>query len=161
MAKYLLAIVALLFCACASESTDVKDGVIIFDSSKEYPHMDLKLSDLADVSFIPLGGEDSVNFLTYSTSLPKSTYIDSSRIIMGDFSPWRDVVSKSNKSIYFFDSSGKFERSMGIWDKSKGSYPSFKRMAVLPSQEKVIAYSISYEPGELVEFSYDGNVRVV
>ena len=161
MAKYLLAIVALLFCACASESTDVKDGVIIFDSSKEYPHKDLKLSDLADVSFIPLGGEDSVNFLTYSTSLPKSTYIDSSRIIMGDFSPWRDVVSKSNKSIYFFDSSGKFERSMGIWDKSKGSYPSFKRMAVLPSQEKVIAYSISYEPGELVEFSYDGNVRVV
>lgn len=161
MAKYLLAIVALLFCACASESTDVKDGVIIFDSSKEYPHKDLKLSDLADVMFIPLGGEDSVNFLTYSTSLPKSTYIDSSRIIMGDFSPWRDVVSKSNKSIYFFNSSGKFERSMGIWDKSKGNYPSFNRMAVLPSQEKVIAYSISYEPGELVEFSYDGNVRVV
>ena len=62
MAKYLLAIVALLFCACVSESTDVKDGVIIFDSSKEYPHKDLKLSDLADVSFIPLGGEDSVNF---------------------------------------------------------------------------------------------------
>ena len=161
MAKYLLAIVALLFCACVSESTDVKDGVIIFDSSKEYPHKDLKLSDLADVTFIPLGGEDSVNFLTYSTSLPKSTYIDSSRIIMGDFSPWRDVVSKSNKSIYFFDSSGKFERSMGIWDKYKGNYPSFNRMAVLPSQEKVIAYSISYEPGELVEFSYDGNVRVV
>ena len=161
MAKYLLAIVALLFCACASESTDVKDGVIIFDSSKEYPHKDLKLSDFADVMFIPLGGEDSVNFLTYSTSLPKSTYIDSSRIIMGDFSPWRDVVSKSNKSIYFFDSSGKFERSMGIWDKRKGNYPSFNRMAVLPSQEKVIAYSISYEPGELVEFSYDGNVRVV
>lgn len=48
MAKYLLAIVALLFCACVSESTDVKDGVIIFDSSKEYPHKDLKLSDLAD-----------------------------------------------------------------------------------------------------------------
>ena len=161
MAKYLLAIVALLFCACVSESTDVKDGVIIFDSSKEYPHKDLKLSDLADVTFIPLGGEDSVNFLTYSTSLPKSTYIDSSRIIMGDFSPWRDVVSKSNKSIYFFDPSGKFERSMGIWDKYKGNYPSFNRMAVLPSQEKVIVYSISYEPGELVEFSYDGNVRVV
>ena len=161
MAKYLLAIVALLFCACVSESTDVKDGVIIFDSSKEYPHMDLKLSDLADVMFIPLGGEDSVNFLTYSCHLPESTYIDSCRIIMGDVSPWNDIVSKSSKSIYFFDSSGKFERSMGIWDKYKGNYPSFNRMAVLPSQEKVIAYSISYEPGELVEFSYDGNVRVV
>ena len=161
MAKYLLAIVALLFCACVSESTDVKDGVIIFDSSKEYPHKDLKLSDLADVTFIPLGGEDSVNFLTYSCHLPESTYIDSCRIIMGDVSPWNDIVSKSSKSIYFFDSSGKFERSMGIWDKYKGNYPSFNRMAVLPSQEKVIAYSISYEPGELVEFSYDGNVRVV
>ena len=160
MAKYLLAIVALLFCACASESTDVKDGVIIFDSSKEYPHKDLKLSDLADVMFIPLGGEDSVNFLTYSCHLPESTYIDSCRIIMGDVSPWNDIVSKSSKSIYFFDMSGKFEKSMGIWNKRTSSFPCYQYMAVLPSQEKIITYSIGYEPVKMIEFSFDGDVKV-
>lgn len=156
----LLFALVFILSACSSNQSDIVDGVIIFDSSKEYPHMDLKLSDLADVSFIPLGGEDSVNFLTYNCYLPESIYIDSYRIIIGDVVPERDVVSKTIKSIFFFDHTGKFERSMGIWNKYPRNLLSYKRMAVLPLQEKVIMHSRYSDPEEMVVFSFDGNVEI-
>ena len=62
--------------ACADNDSDIVNGVIMYDSSKIYPKLDVKLSDLADVSFIPLGGEDSINFLTSSVSITKNIYID-------------------------------------------------------------------------------------
>ena len=39
-------------------------SLINVDFSLEYPVMDLKISDIADISYIPLGGKDSARLLT-------------------------------------------------------------------------------------------------
>lgn len=142
--------------ACADNDSDIVNGVIMYDSSKIYPKLDVKLSDLADVSFIPLGGEDSINFLTSSVSITKNIYIDSTIIIVGDCSPSKDILSKSTKSIYFFQPSGKFIRSAGIWNKYPHSGKSYIFMSVLPLQEKVVTHTAFYEPGSMVAFSFNG-----
>lgn len=52
--------------ACTVQNSDVAERVIRFDNSKVYPSLNLKLSDLADVSYVPLGGETPLRRCRYS-----------------------------------------------------------------------------------------------
>lgn len=52
--SFLFAVCALS--ACGRGGNDCVDGIIVFDNSKDYPELDLKLSDVADVTYIALKG---------------------------------------------------------------------------------------------------------
>lgn len=54
--QFLYIVILLLLSACTYSRYDVNDDVIIFDYRKQYPVLELKLSDLADISYVPLKG---------------------------------------------------------------------------------------------------------
>jgi hypothetical protein len=58
MRKAFFIIIGTLFWACGHTGGDFVDGVIVFDNSKTYPELELKLSDVADITYIPLKGVD-------------------------------------------------------------------------------------------------------
>ena len=70
-------VLVLFICSCNN-----KNEIITVDLCKEYPSLDIKLSDLAEVSFIVLGGRDSVNFLTDLNELSGDICIDGDLIII-------------------------------------------------------------------------------
>ena len=63
-----IAIYVLLSTGCVSNNTQAHKPMDI-DLTKEYPVLDLKLSDIADVSYIPLKGNSNAEF----TSPPHPT----------------------------------------------------------------------------------------
>ena len=72
---------------CKTQETPL--SLINVDFSLEYPVMDLKISDIADISYIPLGGKDSARLLTPAQLFKNRIYIDDSLIFIGDFAPYR------------------------------------------------------------------------
>ena len=66
-----------------------EEDIIIVDFSCEYPVLDLKLSDIAEISYIPLQGMDSVKLLSSRTSYENLIYIDDEHIFIGDFAPYK------------------------------------------------------------------------
>ncbi|MBQ7773288.1 MAG: hypothetical protein IJ383_04405 [Bacteroidales bacterium] len=75
---------ALLICNCAFHPSN---AIVVIDLNKEYPEVDLALSDIADVSFIPLSGGDSVAFRTNMHGYDNSIFIDSNYLFIADYSP--------------------------------------------------------------------------
>ena len=142
--------------ACTVQNSDVAERVIRFDNSKVYPSLNLKLSDLADVSYVPLGGEEQINFLTPTFSLALQCYVDSNYIVVPDATPYRDVVSKSDDNIYFFNHSGEFVKSFGIGPKRAWDGNSYNHVKVISPGK--IAVCLSTGEGPLVICDYNGNL---
>ena len=143
--------------SCANNVADIQDGVIVFDSRKEYPVLDLKLSELAEVSFVKIKGEDSVNFLTHAYDLPENIYVDNNRIIIGDCLPNKDIEPKNDHIIYLFDETGNFIRSFGRSSRNPNDWQSSIRMLYDSHNEEVITHQISYFGNILERYDIRGN----
>ena len=154
--KFFVVISIALLISCKDTNIDVVNGVIVFDNSKEYPALNLNLSDLADISYISLGGEDTVNFLTLTYSLARQCYIDTNYIVMPDATPYKDIVSKCDDNIYFFNHSGEFVNSFGVGPKKAWNAYSYKNVVVL-SSGKIGVYN-SFGEGPLVICDYTGRI---
>ena len=161
--KALLYFFALLLyiCSCNNNSviTDSGNEIITVDLSKEYPRLDIKLSDLADVSFIALEGRDSVNFLTDLNELNGNICIDGDLLIIGDCLPSNgDIDSKSNNEIYLFDTCGHFLKSFGAGNKKANSMTSLKNMRVFPSENIIGIHNLIAGEQPIVFYDYMGNI---
>ena len=143
--------------SCANNVADIQDGVIVFDSRKEYPVLDLKLSELAEVSFVKIKGEDSVNFLTHAYDLPENIYVDNNRIIIGDCLPNKDIEPKNDHIIYLFDETGDFIRSFGRSSRNPNDWQSSTRLLYDSLKEEVITHQISYFGNILERYDIHGN----
>ena len=143
--------------SCANNVADIQDGVIVFDSRKEYPVLDLKLSELAEVSFVKIKGEDSVNFLTHAYDLPENIYVDNNRIIIGDCLPNKDIEPKNDHIIYLFDETGDFIRSFGRSSRNPNEWQSSTRLLYDSLKEEVITHQISYFGNILERYDIHGN----
>ena len=94
------------------KSPEKPADLIVVDFSQEYPLLDWKLSDIADVSYIPLQGGDSAKLLSYAASFANQIHIDDERIFIGDFSPYRKDgewhrFSPQEGKLELFDTEGK------------------------------------------------------
>ncbi len=80
--KHILSLLCLVLIALLSCST--KDSsVIVVDTDESYPLLNLKLSDVADISYIPLkSNRDSVMFI--NDDISKNIYVSKDEIIIGD-----------------------------------------------------------------------------
>ena len=143
--------------SCANNVADIQDGVIVFDSRKEYPVLDLKLSELAEVSFVKIKGEDSVNFLTHAYDLPENIYVDNNRIIIGDCLPNKDIEPKNDHIIYLFDKTGDFIRSFCRSSRNPNDWQSSTRLLYDSLKEEVITHQISYFGNILERYDIHGN----
>ncbi|OFY45137.1 MAG: hypothetical protein A2X18_14505 [Bacteroidetes bacterium GWF2_40_14] len=71
-----------IFIIILSCSTQPHDKIIEIDANKNYPELDLRLSDIADISYIPLKfGKDT---MTIIGELPRQVFVTSDRIFLGD-----------------------------------------------------------------------------
>lgn len=100
-------LLAALACICLSgcRTSEKAPDLIVVDFSQDYPLLDLKLSDIADISYIPLQGKDSARLLSHGSSLQKHIHIDEEHIFVGDFSPYM----KDGKWHRFSPQKGKLE----------------------------------------------------
>ena len=154
--KFFVVISIALLISCKDTNIDVVNGVIVFDNSKEYPALNLNLSDLAEVSYVLLGGDERVNFLSLTYELGKQCYVDSNYIIVPDATPYRDVVSKCDDNIYFFSHSGEFIKSFGVGPKKVWDAYSYKNVIVL-FPGKIGVYN-AFGEGPLVICDYTGRI---
>lgn len=56
MRKLFFLLLVCIGISCRHEGTDYVDGVIVFDNTEDYPELNLMLSDVADVTYVPLKG---------------------------------------------------------------------------------------------------------
>ena len=146
-------VLVLFICSCNN-----KNEIITVDLCKEYPSLDVKLSDLADVSFIVLDGRDSVNFLTDVNELSGNICIDGDLIIIGDCLPSnRDIDSKCNNEIYLFDTCGNFIKSFGDGNKMANAMTSLKNMRVFPNENIIGIHNLISEEQPIIFYDYIGN----
>lgn len=107
-----------LFCAllisCASDT-----DIAIIDLHKEYPAIDLQLSDMADVSYIPLKGKDNTVFKTNRHEYDNAILIEGNYLFIADGFPVEyDKESKTTTvlsdaaHLYMFDIEGNFIRTI-------------------------------------------------
>lgn len=147
-------VLVLFICSCNN-----KNEIITVDLCKEYPSLDIKLSDLADVSFIVLGGRDSVNFLTDLNELSGNICIDGDLIIIGDCLPSnRDIDSKCANEIYLFDTCGHFITSFGDGNKKANAMSSIKNLRVFSSENIIGIHNLIAEEQPIVFYDYMGNI---
>lgn len=104
---------ALLLCACASDNTpDYKNGVIQVYFDKEYPHLNTKLSDLADISFIALKDSDKLKFHSALYHLGNTIYLDSSHLIICDHMPIVNGNISALTQIGVYDAAGNLKAKL-------------------------------------------------
>ena len=126
--------------------------------------MNLKLSDIADIFYIQLGGADSVKLLSSPSSFSNKIYIDDDYILIGDFLPyiydgeWHRF-SPQNAKILMFNSKGEYLRTI------LKTYPSDSGMIFhgmethfeVSSNKKVI-YAYSGNGQFIREFDFSGKI---
>ena len=157
-----IAIYVLLSTGCVSNNTQAHKPMDI-DLTKEYPVLDLKLSDIADVSYIPLKGNSNAEFKTHMHGYDNSVYIDSNYMFIADYSPTEyDSETKSTTvladaaHLYMFDRKGNFIRTIvspGVKDSEYMGWG--MNFTVHPQKEVVTVHSYT---GELIKlFDFNGN----
>ena len=108
---------AVFSCINLSGCKSAEEDLIVVDFSQEYPLLNLKLSDIADISYIKLQGKDSARFLSSAGSFGNSIYIDSNWLFISDSSPYIKegntwMRKKSLAHLYKFDLKGNFIHSV-------------------------------------------------
>lgn len=145
------------------KSTENAPELIVVDLSLAYPVMDLKLSDIADISYIPLPGNDSAKLLSLASTLPNNIYIGEEQIFVGDFAPYRKDgewhrFSPQDGRLLRYDSKGRYLGTI-FRSKDEGESISFGMnapYAVFPEKEQIYAFS-AY--GKFIRgFNYNGGI---
>ena len=95
--------VIILSVSCSNNrKSDVVDGIIQFNQHGQYPLIDLKLSDIADVEYVKLKDSDSA--FIFQPYFPRNTYVGDDYIIVGiAYFPTQTIngfVSKRERRFY-------------------------------------------------------------
>ncbi len=148
----IIAITALLF-GCSSPDTDEINGVIVFDNNKEYPTLDLKLSDIADIEFVKL--EDNEEALLVRPYMTRA-YIDDNYILLGDKLPgdYDPDVTK----VYLFDRQGNYLRTICRGGRGPGELSSsYYDIMVTPDAQNILITQ-NWGHGQIMKFDFNGNL---
>ncbi len=87
MKRHLILFLVCILAACGRGGSDYVDGVIVFDNSMDYPELDLRLSDVADITYIPLKGLDEGYPVTPFRWEGNNAYIDGNEMTINALGP--------------------------------------------------------------------------
>ncbi|MDR2911854.1 MAG: 6-bladed beta-propeller [Alistipes sp.] len=129
-----------ILAACGQGGGDYVDGVIVFDNSIDYPVLDLRFSDVAEVTYVPLKGVDEGYLLGSMYQYGNEISIDEDDI----------YIRQENGGIYVFDRLGNplrklDRRGRGLGEWGQGNF----NFWVEPESNSV------YVQGMLGVFEYD------
>lgn len=117
--------VIILSVSCSNNrKSDVMDGIIQFNQHGQYPLIDLKLSDIADVEYVKLKDSDSA--FIFQPYFSRNTYVGDDYIIVGNYTA-RDY---SNFGIYKFDRKGNYIDRITGFGRGPGEFASLAKMSV-------------------------------
>ena len=133
--------ILLLTLSCSSIS---EQDVFIFDPSKDYPEFPLSLNDVADVSFITLGGEEEGIYIP--------SIWDAGFFFDGQHN--RLFTSHSSIGVLEFDGQGRFLRRIGRLGRGPGEYATVF-FYIQPETERVGVYDQTRE--KFLVYKYDGS----
>ena len=136
----LFSLYMLIICSCSCKT---EPEVLVFDPSKNYPEFPLSFNDVADISYIKLGGEEKGIF--FPTIFNTGVFLD--------YNHCRIFTCFPSIGVMVFDIHGNFLRRLGRVGRGPGEYiTSF--FYVQPEEERVCVYDAARE--EFLVFKYDG-----
>ena len=137
---------SLFLCGCYREKGD-GSGIILIDGNKKYPELNLRLSDIADVSYVPLK-TDGVLF-GYSQA-SRALFVHGNKIFIGD--RFRD-----DPKLVMYDFNGTFLQLFGSYGRGPGEYMDLKGFAVDTLTSEVIIYDNFQK--KLIVYGMEGKFR--
>ena len=144
MRFFLFIFAAVIFCRCGSS-----DGasLILIDTSREYPESDLRLSDVAEVKYIPLQyGKDSIIF---ASSAPYAATVYRDTIYILNYKPY--VLSQ----IISYDMLGNPLTKIDKMGRGPNEYTQL-RSCMLDTTRRVI-YGWDDQSQKILVYDLDGN----
>ncbi|MFA5849545.1 MAG: 6-bladed beta-propeller [Bacteroidales bacterium] len=141
MKKLLFCLVFAFSLSCSRDDS----SIVIVDTNKDYPLLDLKLSDVADITYIPLKfNKDSILFI--NDDISKNIYVSKDKIIIGD-------RNRVDSRLFVYDHTGNLLYQIGRRGRGPGEFLDlFLFTADTISNEVVI-----YNRGDLRFIVYDIN----
>lgn len=134
--------IVVLFCylACA----DKQDNLVTIDSEKNYPTLDLIVSDLAEISYVKLGGAEEGIIVNGGSS---QICIDESRGLI--------IIGETTKRVHVsvFDLEGHFLRSIGREGRGPGEFIDIFNL-VYDSENDIINI---FCPHKTIRYTSQGN----
>ena len=160
--RYVIMTFVVFVCVNLQGCKSSENDLIVVDFSQDYPLLDLKLSDIADISYIKLQGKDSARFLSSSGSFGNSIYIDSNWLFISDPSPYIKegntwMRKKSLAHLYKFDLEGNFIQSVVNPTNNKEGFNAISLEYDIDPLKKQIYVGSSFE-SYVKCYDYDGNL---
>lgn len=135
---------AVLFCSCGNSADP---SLIRIDTSRDYPESDLRLSDVAEVKYIPLQyGKDSIFFVN-----PGSLAVTVFRDTLFIFNWKRPLTSR----IILYDTLGNLLSCIDRLGRGPGEYTFLKSYAADTLRREIYAWD--YNLLKMLVYDYSGN----
>ena len=141
--SYLRFLFAFILLSC-SRTAEQEQEIFHIDLNKNYPEFSLSLSDIADIRFIKLGGEEQGVF-----------YDEPSHLIYFDELNHKIFAGPGYGPVMMFEEDGTFIRKFGNYGRGPGEYLLWE-FFVRP--EKQIIGIASRHERKVMLFDYDGNL---
>jgi len=122
-------------------------GIILIDANKKYPSLALKLSDITEISYIPLKSD---NIIFGYTSASRALFVYRDKIFIGD------KISADPK-LLVYDRNGTPIQTFGSYGRGPGEYMSINGFVVDTLANEVTLYDNTQK--KLIVYDIDGKFR--
>ena len=110
MKKLLFYLIFVFTLSCSKDN----NNIVIVNTNKNYPLLDLKLSDVADITYIPLKfNKDSIIFI--NDDISKNIYVSKDKIIIGD-------RNRIDSKLFVYDHNGNLLYQIGRRGRGPGEF---------------------------------------
>lgn len=145
MKNLLFCLVFIFILSCNRDNS----SIVIVDANKNYPMLDIKLSDVADINYIPLKfNKDSIMFITDNIS--KNIYISKDKIIIGD----RNQV---DSRLFVYDHKGNLLYQIGRKGRGPGEFLDLFLFTADTISNEVVIYNRSSL--KFIVYDINGNYK--
>ena len=137
---------SLVLLSC-NQNSENDTNIILIDANKKYPELELKLSDLADILYIPL--ENNEIIFGYP-SAGHMLFVYDNKIFIGD-------QISSDPKLLVYDLNGKHIGTFGSYGRGPGEYLSIRSFVVDSLTNEVTLYD--REQKKFIVYGLDGKFR--
>lgn len=140
----------LILFGCQTGNQKVYDDLILLDANQDKDRVDLMITDIADVSYIPLKfGEENVLVGT-SFGVGRNIFVSRNEIFLGD-------ISQGSPKLVTYNFDGEPTRIFGSYGRGPGEYISMTGFVVDTLAREVIIYDTQL--GKFIVYGMDGDFK--
>ena len=133
-------------CNCHQHKT-IDSDIILIDANKKYPALDLKLNDIAEISYIPLKTEGVI--FGYN-SAPRRLFVYRDKIFIGDRYMY-------DPKLVIYDRTGVAIQIIGSYGRGQGEYMNMEAFVVDTLTNEVTIYDNTQK--KIIVYGIDGKFK--